>query len=60
MLTRELIYQTVNKLPERFSMEDLVEQLFFIEKVKKGLEQSQNGQINSKEQTKYKLSKWLK
>ena len=52
MLTKEKIYHTIEKLPNRFSMEQLVEQLIFIEKVEKGLEQSQNGQINSKEQTK--------
>jgi hypothetical protein len=60
MLTKAKIYHTVEKLPKKFSVEQLVEQLIFIEKVEKGLEQSRNGQTNSKEQTKSKLSKWLK
>ena len=60
ILTREQMYYTIEKLPKRFSVEELMEQLIFMKKVEKGLEQSQNGQINSKEQTKNKLSKWLK
>jgi len=60
VLTREQMYRTIEKLPAKFSMEELVEQLIFIGKVKKGLEQSQDGQINNKKQTINKLSKWLK
>ena len=41
------------KLPESFPVD-------FIAKVEKGLAQSQEGEINTKEQTKDKLSKWLK
>ena len=60
VLTKEQMYHTIERLPTKFSMEELVEQLIFIGKVKKGLEQSQNGQINNREQTINKLSKWLK
>jgi len=59
-LTREQMYSTIEKLPNRFSVDELIEQLIFIKKVEKGLEQSQNGQINNKEQTRNRLSKWLK
>jgi hypothetical protein len=59
MLTREQTYRTIEKLPECFPIEQLIEQLVFVEKVERGLFQSQKGQINSKEQTKVKLSKWL-
>ena len=60
MLTRAQIYHTMEKLPEPFPIEHLIEQLVFINKVERGLEQSRSGQINSVEQTKNKLSKWLK
>ena len=59
-LTREKMYSTIDKLPQKFSVEELMEQLIVIRKVEKGLEQSQKGQINNTEQTKNKLSKWLK
>ena len=60
MLTREQTYRTIEKLPECFPMEHLIEHLVFVEKVERGLEQSLKGHINSKEQTRNKLSKWLK
>ncbi len=33
---------------------------FFIEKVQKGLDDSANSKVNTKEQAKKKLAKWLK
>ena len=49
MLTRAQIYHTIENLPESFPVEQLIEQLVVIQKVERGLEQSRNGQINSKE-----------
>jgi hypothetical protein len=34
--------------------------MIFLEKVQKGLDDSANGRINTKEQAKEKLSKWFK
>ena len=60
VLTKEQIYRTMERLPECFPEEQLIEKLVFVGKVEKGLAQSQAGKINNKEQTKVKLSKWLK
>jgi len=60
ILTREQMHRTIDNLPESFPIEQLMEQLVFVKKVETGLVQSQKKQINSKEQTKEKLSKWLK
>ena len=60
MLTRTQVFNTVEKLPERFSIDQLINKLVFIDKVEKGFEQSKSGSVNTKEQTKQKLSKWLK
>ena len=38
----------------------LPEKLLFIEKVEKGIAQSESGNVNTKEEAKQKLSKWLK
>jgi len=45
---------------EQFSIDYLFDKLLFINKVEIGLAQSENGQVNTKEQAKQKLSKWLK
>jgi len=60
MITKTQIFDTVAKMPEQFSIDQLFDKLLFINKVEIGLSQSANGQVNSKEQAKQKLSKWLK
>ena len=39
-MKRETAINTINELPKEFQLEDLVEKLFFIEKVQKGLVQA--------------------
>ena len=60
MLTRTQVFDTLEKMPEQFSLDQLFDKLLFINKVEIGLSQSANGKVNEKEQSKQKLSKWLK
>ena len=60
MLTRTQVFDTLETMPEQFSLDDFFDKLLFINKVEIGLSQSLNGQVNSKEEAKQKLSKWLK
>jgi len=60
MLSRIQVFNTVERLPEQFSIDQLIDKLIFVDKVETGLEQSMLGNVNTKEQTKQKLSKWLK
>ena len=60
MLTRTQVFDTLEKMPEQFSIDDFIDKLLFINKIEIGLSQSANGQVNSKEQAGQKLSKWLK
>ena len=56
MLTRTQVFDTLEKMPEQFSIDQLFDKLLFINKVEIGLAQSENGQVNTKEQAKQKLS----
>jgi hypothetical protein len=60
MLTRTQVYNTIEKMPEQFSIDQLIDKLLFIDKVETGLSQSKGGSVNTKEQTKQKLSNRLK
>jgi len=60
MLTRTQVFDTLEKMPEQFSLDDFFDKMLFINKVEIGLTQSANEQVNSKEEAKQKLSKWLK
>ena len=62
MLTRMQVFDTLEKMPEQFSIDQLFDKLLFINKVEIGLAQSENGQVNTKEQAqsdKLKIKKKL-
>lgn len=52
MLTKTRLFKEIDKFPEEFSIEDLVERLIFIEKVENGIRQSETGNIISEEELK--------
>jgi len=60
MLTKTQVNDIIQKMPDEFSIDQLIEKLVFIDKVKTGIDQSEQGKVNTKEQAKQKLSKWLK
>ncbi len=60
MITKTQIINSLNQLPEKLTIDQLIEHLIFIEKVQNGLEDSNSGKVNSKEETKKKLIKWLR
>ena len=59
MLTKEKIIQTVNELPENFSVEELFERVVLLQKIERGIEQSKKGDVVSTEEAKKRLSKWV-
>ncbi|MBL7112516.1 MAG: hypothetical protein ISS19_11325 [Bacteroidales bacterium] len=60
MITKTQIINSLDNLPENVSIDQVIEHLIFIEKVQKGQLDSSSGKINSKEEAKEKLKKWLK
>ena len=60
MLTKQVLKQTIDKLPISFTIDELLDKLIFIEKINEGIKQSEEGKISSKKEAEKKLSKWLK
>jgi hypothetical protein len=60
MLTKDKVNKTVNSLPESFTIDELIEQLIFIEKVEEGIKQSEEGKVFSNEDVKSMIDKWSK
>ena len=53
------VIETLDHLPDEFNVEDLVEKLLFIEKVEKGIQDSENGKTMSLQEAKQKMeNKW--
>ncbi len=60
MLSKKDVLKTVSKLPDNFSLDEIIDKLLFMEKVNKGLEDSMTDRVYTKDEAKSKLSKWLK
>jgi len=59
MITKTKLISIIDNLPENFSIDQLIDHIIFVEKVQKGLEDTKNGRVNTKDETRKKLSKWL-
>jgi hypothetical protein len=60
MLTREKLNNTIKRLPEKFTIDELIDQLIFIEKVEEGIKQSDEGKVVSNEDVRSIIDKWSK
>ena len=60
MITKEKLNRTINNLPESFTIDELIDQLIFIEKVEEGYQQSEEGKVISNEDVKSMIDKWSK
>ena len=58
-MRKSKVIESINTLPDEFSIEEIIERLITIEKIDKGLQEVKDGKINTEEQAKAKLSKWL-
>jgi hypothetical protein len=60
MLTKTQLIDSLSKLPENLTIDQIIDHIIFVEKVQKGFADSANGRINSKDEAKQKLNKWLR
>ena len=60
MITKTQIISALDQLPENLTIDQLIDRLIFVEKVEKGLSDSKNGRVKTKQEAKQKLNKWLK
>jgi hypothetical protein len=58
MLTKGILNKTVNELPDSFTIDELIDQLIFIEKIEEGIKQSESGKVVSNEDVKLMIDKW--
>lgn len=59
-MTKQTLIEALNDMPECFSVDELMEKAVLIEKIEKGISQSDNNATFSTEEARQRLSKWLK
>lgn len=60
MLEKDIVLKKIKELPDRFSIDELMEKTFFLYKVETGLEQSKKGERVSLNEFDERYGKWLK
>ncbi len=60
MITKEKLNITLRNLPDSFTIDELIDQLIFMEKVEEGIRQSVQGKVISNEDVKKIIDKWSK
>ena len=60
MITKAKLKEHIEKFPDSFSIEELIERLIFVDKLEKRIKQSENGEIICEEQLKAEMQKWFK
>lgn len=59
MLNKEKLKETIDKFPDEFSIDELIERLIFLDKVERGNAQSEKGEIIAEEQLEQEMKKWF-
>ena len=59
MLTKDKIKQTIDTLPDNFTIEDVIEELIVIDKIDQGMKDIEDGNLYSTDEIQSMLSKWL-
>ena len=59
MITKEQLIETIRQLPPEFSLDEVIDKIFLLENIEKGLQQSQKGKVTRDEDLDKKLPEWL-
>jgi len=59
MTTKDKIINGIKKLPDSVTIDDILDQIMLVEKIEKGIEQSNKNQIVSDDELDKRLGKWL-
>lgn len=58
MLTKDKVRELVEHMPETFSVDDIVEEIFLLNKIEKAREQVNNGQFVSEDEMDQEIDSW--
>jgi predicted transcriptional regulator len=60
MLTKDKVKRTIDRLPDNFTVDQLVEELVVLNKIEEGLKDIEEGRVFTTDQVKQELKTWLK
>jgi hypothetical protein len=60
MITKIQLQQSIDNLPEKFTLDELMDKIILIDKIERGNEQSERGETFSEEELDIEMAKWFK
>jgi predicted transcriptional regulator len=60
MLTKDKVKKTLDRLPDKFTVDQIVEELVVLNKIEEGLKDIEEDKVFTTAQVKQELKKWLK
>ena len=60
MITKNRLKEQIEHLPEEFTIDELIDRLILIEKIERGIKQSDKGEEISEQELDKEISKWFK
>lgn len=60
MLRKNQVLQTIQEMPEEFSVEEIIDKLILLQNLEISLQQSEKREVYSTEEAKKMLQKWSK
>ena len=59
MLTQTKVLKAIRQLPEEFSIDELVDKMILIDKIERGISQSEKGEVISEADLDKEIAKWF-
>ena len=60
MLTKDIVYSSLEEMPDEFELDDFIERLIFMQKIKTGLEQLGAGKKKTHQEVRQMVEAWRK
>ena len=60
LLDKKKVLKSISGMPDRFSVDDIVDRMIILEKLERAMADSEAGRTVSLEEAKKRMAKWLK
>lgn len=60
MITKTQLKETIEQLPENFSLDEFIDKIIFVDKINRGNQQSEKKETLSEEELDREMAKWFK
>ena len=60
MLTKDMVYTSLQEMPDEFDLDEFIERLIFMQKIKTGLEQLSEGKKKTHQEVRQMVESWRK